>query len=193
MSYSPTFGYDICARRVSSQIDVAERFDLSRWRVAGNGADMIRPDVMQAFVDTFAPAGFDASELPARATASPRRRWRSRSCRRARASSSSWSRRPCSPAAAPASATGRSAIARSSIAAGRCADMEVAIRGDDGSVARRARDRQGLLPRHLGHGRLFPRRGGDRRLPRRRRLARHRRHGLSCRTAISTSSAAPRT
>jgi fatty-acyl-CoA synthase len=65
MSYSPTFGYDICARRVSSQMDVAERFDLSRWRVAGNGADMIRPDVMQAFVDAFAPAGFDArSFLP---------------------------------------------------------------------------------------------------------------------------------
>ena len=65
MSYSPTFGYDICARRVSSQTDVAGRFDLSRWRVAGNGADMIRPDVMQAFVDTFAPAGFDArSFLP---------------------------------------------------------------------------------------------------------------------------------
>ena len=60
MSYSPTFGYDICARRVSSQMNVAERFDLSRWRVAGNGADMIRPDVMQAFVDAFAPAGFDA-------------------------------------------------------------------------------------------------------------------------------------
>jgi fatty-acyl-CoA synthase len=60
MSYSPTFGYDICARRVSSQMDVAERFDLSRWRIAGNGADMIRPDVMQAFVDAFAPAGFDA-------------------------------------------------------------------------------------------------------------------------------------
>jgi fatty-acyl-CoA synthase len=65
MSYSPTFGYDICARRVSSQTDIVNRFDLSRWRVAGNGADMIRPDVMQAFVDTFAPAGFDArSFLP---------------------------------------------------------------------------------------------------------------------------------
>jgi fatty-acyl-CoA synthase len=63
MSYSPTFGYDICARRVSSQMDVAERFDLSRWRVAGNGADMIRPDVMQAFVDAFAPAGFDAKNF----------------------------------------------------------------------------------------------------------------------------------
>ena len=60
-SYSPTFGYDICARRISSQSNVAERFDLSRWRIAGNGADMIRPDVMQGFVNAFAPAGFKAS------------------------------------------------------------------------------------------------------------------------------------
>jgi fatty-acyl-CoA synthase len=60
LSYSPTFGYDICARRIGSLSDVAGRFDLSRWRLAGNGADMIRPDVMQAFVDAFAPAGFDA-------------------------------------------------------------------------------------------------------------------------------------
>ena len=61
LSYSPTFGYDICARRVSSQTHAAERFDLSRWRVAGNGADMIRPDVMQAFVDAYGDAGFKAS------------------------------------------------------------------------------------------------------------------------------------
>ena len=61
VSYSPTFGYDICARRISSQTNVAERFDLARWRVAGNGADMIRPDVMQGFVDAFAPAGFKAA------------------------------------------------------------------------------------------------------------------------------------
>ena len=61
LSYSPTFGYDICARRISSQTQPADRFDLSRWRVAGNGADMIRPDVMQAFVDAFSEAGFKAS------------------------------------------------------------------------------------------------------------------------------------
>ncbi|MEP5936740.1 MAG: fatty acyl-AMP ligase [Erythrobacter sp.] len=60
VSYSPTFGYDICARRISSQTNVAERFDLSRWRLAGNGADMIRPDVMQSFVNAFADAGFEA-------------------------------------------------------------------------------------------------------------------------------------
>ncbi|TIX49547.1 fatty acyl-AMP ligase [Alteraurantiacibacter aquimixticola] len=61
LSYSPTFGYDICARRISSQSNVEERFDLSRWRTAGNGADMIRPDVMQNFVNAFSAAGFKAS------------------------------------------------------------------------------------------------------------------------------------
>lgn len=63
ISYSPTFGYDICARRISSQSNVAERFDLSRWRLAGNGADMIRPDVMQSFVNAFADAGFSADSF----------------------------------------------------------------------------------------------------------------------------------
>ena len=63
ISYSPTFGYDICARRVSSQTHVNERFDLAKWRLAGNGADMIRPDVMQAFVDAFGDSGFKASSF----------------------------------------------------------------------------------------------------------------------------------
>ena len=61
ISYSPSFGYDICSRRMSSQTRAEVRFDLSRWRIAGNGADMIRPDVMQSFVDCFAEAGFEAS------------------------------------------------------------------------------------------------------------------------------------
>jgi fatty-acyl-CoA synthase len=61
ISYSPTFGYDICSRRMSSQTRAEDRFDFSRWRIAGNGADMIRPDVMQSFVDSFAGAGFKAS------------------------------------------------------------------------------------------------------------------------------------
>ena len=63
LSYSPTFGYDICSRRMSSQTRAVDRFDLSRWRIAGNGADMIRPDVMQAFVDSFADAGFKAASF----------------------------------------------------------------------------------------------------------------------------------
>ena len=61
VSFSPTFGYDICSRRISSQSAVSDRLDLTRWRLAGNGADMIRPDVMQSFVNAFAPAGFKAA------------------------------------------------------------------------------------------------------------------------------------
>src|SRR3546814_16996955 len=49
--------------RSSSQSHVEDRFDLSRWRVAGNGADMIRPDVMQNFVNAFADAGFKAESF----------------------------------------------------------------------------------------------------------------------------------
>ena len=68
LSASPLYfggsrGYAMCAPRMSSQTKASERFDLSRWRVAGNGADMIRPDVMQAFVDAFADAGLDPSRL----------------------------------------------------------------------------------------------------------------------------------
>ena len=63
LSYSPTFGYDICARRISSQSKPSERFDLSRWRIAGNGADMIRPDVMQHFLDIYGEAGFQGSSF----------------------------------------------------------------------------------------------------------------------------------
>lgn len=57
VSYSPTFGYDICERRANDSM--LEGLDLSRWRLAGNGGDMIRPDVMQAFTDRFRPVGFD--------------------------------------------------------------------------------------------------------------------------------------
>ncbi len=59
ISYSPTFGFDICARRASSRSNSLEGLDLSAWRVAGIGAEMIRPDVLRYFKDTFAPIGFD--------------------------------------------------------------------------------------------------------------------------------------
>lgn len=57
ISYSPTFGYDICARRAGSE--AISSLDLASWRVAGIGGDMIRPKVMENFAETFAPAGLD--------------------------------------------------------------------------------------------------------------------------------------
>jgi len=59
LSYSPTFGYDICARRVSDNL--LSEFDLSSWRVAGIGADMIQPDVMAAFARRFKTTGYKPS------------------------------------------------------------------------------------------------------------------------------------
>ena len=53
----PTFAYEICARRANST-DL-EGIDLSSWRVAGIGADMIRPNVLEAFAETFKGNGFD--------------------------------------------------------------------------------------------------------------------------------------
>jgi fatty-acyl-CoA synthase len=57
IAFSPTFGYELCAQRLRRE-DV-DRFDLRSWRVAGVGAEMIRPDALEQFADRFAPAGFD--------------------------------------------------------------------------------------------------------------------------------------
>ena len=58
ISYSPSFGYDLCVRR--ARLADALPLDLSCWRVAGIGGDMIRPAVLDTFSATFAPRGFDA-------------------------------------------------------------------------------------------------------------------------------------
>ncbi|WP_408736091.1 fatty acyl-AMP ligase [Acetobacter aceti] len=55
LSYSPSFGYDLCSRR-SGAADI----DLSSWRVAGIGGDMIRPHILESFAERFASQGFDA-------------------------------------------------------------------------------------------------------------------------------------
>ncbi len=56
ISFSPPFGYALCARRLRDS-DL-ERFDLSSWRVAGVGAEMIRPAWLKRFAAALAPAGF---------------------------------------------------------------------------------------------------------------------------------------
>ncbi len=61
VSYSPTFGYDICSRRVGAE--ALASLDLSSWRVAGIGGDMIRADVLGNFCEAFAAAGFDERAL----------------------------------------------------------------------------------------------------------------------------------
>jgi fatty-acyl-CoA synthase len=58
MSYSPSFGYELCARRFGSASATAPDLDLSSWRIAGIGGEMIKPKVMQAFAEVFTPHGF---------------------------------------------------------------------------------------------------------------------------------------
>jgi len=58
VSFSPPFGYALCARRLRPSD--TEGLDLSAWRVAGVGAEMIHPAWLQQFADALAPAGFDA-------------------------------------------------------------------------------------------------------------------------------------
>ena len=57
ISFSPTFGYELCVRRAANRAD--ETFDLSRWRVAGIGGEMIRARALDQFADRFASSGFD--------------------------------------------------------------------------------------------------------------------------------------
>ncbi len=57
ISFSPTFGYDICVKRAAKS-GALDGLDLSRWRVAGIGGDMIQPRVIRSFLETFEPAGF---------------------------------------------------------------------------------------------------------------------------------------
>jgi fatty-acyl-CoA synthase len=56
LSYSPSFGYELCTRRLREGSDL--NVDLKTWRGAGIGGDMVQHHVLQRFADAFAPYGF---------------------------------------------------------------------------------------------------------------------------------------
>jgi fatty-acyl-CoA synthase len=56
ISYSPSFGYDLAIRRGAMQVPAD--LDLSCWRHAGIGGDMVRPDVLDRFAAAFESQGF---------------------------------------------------------------------------------------------------------------------------------------
>ncbi len=58
ITYSPSFGYDLAARRAQTQMPAG--LDLSCLKLAGIGADLIQPPVLERFAKTFASVGFDA-------------------------------------------------------------------------------------------------------------------------------------
>lgn len=56
LSPGPNFGYQLCVERLDA--DARKGLDLSGWRDAMTGAEMIRPETVEAFSEAFADAGF---------------------------------------------------------------------------------------------------------------------------------------
>lgn len=57
ISFGPPFGYELCTRRLRP--GEADKYDLSNWRVAGVGAEMIRSETLTRFAKALKPAGFN--------------------------------------------------------------------------------------------------------------------------------------
>lgn len=58
IAFGPPIGYELCSRRLRAA-DL-EGLDLSSWRVAGVGAEMIRTAPLERFAEAVEPAGFDS-------------------------------------------------------------------------------------------------------------------------------------
>jgi fatty-acyl-CoA synthase len=56
IAYAPNFGYALCVKRIKAA--ELEGLDLSTWRVAGCGAEPIRPETLEGFSEAFARIGF---------------------------------------------------------------------------------------------------------------------------------------
>ena len=52
----PNFAYDLCVRKVTPE--QRQKLDLSRWKLAFNGAEPVREETITRFSETFAPCGF---------------------------------------------------------------------------------------------------------------------------------------
>jgi len=58
ISFSPPFGYELAAMRIRKS-DL-ENYDLSAWRIAGVGAEMVRPELLERFSEKLKSCGFDS-------------------------------------------------------------------------------------------------------------------------------------
>jgi len=63
VSFGPPFGYELCVQRLRE--DTADQFDLSSWRIAGVGAETIRPEPLARFASMLAPSGFNPKAFTA--------------------------------------------------------------------------------------------------------------------------------
>ena len=58
-SFAPDFGYEVCTRMGAREQSLSG-LDLSCWKVAGMGGDMVKPYVAEEFANLFGDCGFDA-------------------------------------------------------------------------------------------------------------------------------------
>jgi fatty-acyl-CoA synthase len=63
LSFSPMFGYELCARWLAHKEN--HEYDLSAWRVAGVGAGMIRKEPLAKFAKLLSPSGFKPDAITA--------------------------------------------------------------------------------------------------------------------------------
>lgn len=61
LSGAPNFAYDLCVNKI--QPGQIKNLDLSSWKYAVNGAEIIRATTMQRFINAFSAAGFSASSM----------------------------------------------------------------------------------------------------------------------------------
>ncbi len=53
---APNFAYELCNKRITNE--QVKTLDLSNWQVALNGAETIRAETLERFINKFAPCGF---------------------------------------------------------------------------------------------------------------------------------------
>ncbi|EAZ89252.1 fatty acyl-AMP ligase [Crocosphaera chwakensis] len=58
-SAAPNFAYELCARKITPE--QKETLDLSSWKMALNGAEPVRADVLERFAKAFSSCGFKAT------------------------------------------------------------------------------------------------------------------------------------
>jgi acyl-CoA synthetase (AMP-forming)/AMP-acid ligase II len=56
-SGAPNFAYDLCVRKIS--LEQRQTLDLSSWRMALNGAEPVKAEVLYRFAEAFEPCGFN--------------------------------------------------------------------------------------------------------------------------------------
>jgi len=61
IAYGPNFAYALCIKRIKAA--ELEGLDLSSWRIAGCGAEPIRPETLEGFVEAFGRIGFPKEAL----------------------------------------------------------------------------------------------------------------------------------